>query len=148
MTKQERLQKLTELAGTMPAAEVAKAMGITRAALRSLAYRGMISLAFEKKRWTEQEIKIIRKNARKLTAKQIAKLLDGRSEDAVTHYANNNGISMVKRGQYHHCSTVTDEDVALCRALFDDGMSVKLIAQKMELPHRYVSLVVYNLARL
>lgn len=127
-----------KLAGVMTAAEIASELGMTKRAVQSVAYRNKISLAVKNKPWSLREIKTLKNNAETMTAAEIAELLPGRTINAIWHYANQNGIKMVKHGEQHPRTKVPDEDVELCRKLHEAGLSIKEIARKMEIEPRTV----------
>lgn len=141
-----RVAQLASLAGRMTAAEIAAVMGVSKRAVESLALRNGISLQARLKHWTPEEIAILRRNAAAMTSRQLAALLPGRSATAIRRYAAQNGISLAKRGERHHRTTVPDADVELCRALHDEGLPVSEIARKMELkPETVRHYVNYNI---
>ena len=144
----ERFAMLAALAGKMPAEEIAAVMHTTKRAVQSLAWRNGISLAVMAKPWTDAEDAIIRRNAATMTTQQIADLLPGRSAVSVRGYAHRKGIRLYKSGERHHRCRIPDHDVELCRAMHDEGLTVKEIAEKMEINPGTVSQYVNYSVRL
>lgn len=88
--------------------------------------------------WSEEETKFLIKNSHRMTAKEIAAAID-RSEVSVwskARYLKKTGrnIQLQKSGTNHHLTTHTNDDVELCRALNDNGLTYRTIAKKMEIP--------------
>lgn len=50
-------------------------------------------------------------------------------------------------GERHHCSKFSDEDVELVRALREEGLLVRVIADKMEMPYQWVGKICIFIAR-
>ena len=91
----------------------------------------------EKRRmWTKQEIQFVRENAGKLTSQQIADRLN-RTRQAIQSQANRWGLSVLVKPS-------DDHDIYLCRELYKEGLSISVIAEKMELSRRVVSNIVYS----
>ena len=91
----------------------------------------------EKRRmWTQQEIQFVRENAGKLTSQQIADRLN-RTRQAIQSQANRWGLSVLVKPS-------DDHDIYLCRELYKEGLSISVIAEKMELSRRVVSNIVYS----
>ncbi|SJN18585.1 hypothetical protein FM109_01935 [Vibrio casei] len=49
------------------------------------------------------------------------------------------GLAGYKVGENHPDNKVNDDDVELCRQLYDEGLRISVIAHKMELSDSYVS---------
>lgn len=86
-----------------------------------------------RRRYTSEEINIIRRYAGIESASFIASLL-GRSFYSVCRAARNNGISLTRYGDNCSFSVYSDEDVLLIRQLHDEGLSVKEISGKFDVP--------------
>ncbi|HIF5903146.1 TPA: hypothetical protein ACX3HX_005926, partial [Raoultella ornithinolytica] len=93
--------------------------------------------------WTKQEIDFLKCNAGKMVCRDIAKNL-GRSLQSVKGKAEYMRLSLICIGENHPCAIHSDEDVLLCRELHTAGMSVKLIAEKMEISLGAVLAIVYG----
>lgn len=78
--------------------------------------------------WTTKEIQFLRDNAMTMTCEEMASHL-GRSMGSVYKKASSLVIRMGKRGVK---SRISEEDKAMCQALRAEGMSYKVIAEKME----------------
>ncbi|WED29892.1 hypothetical protein L3V77_21025 [Vibrio sp. DW001] len=132
-------------AGTRPVKEIAASYGISPDYLRSQASRRGISMAFTlvgvtKKAWSGADVTFLRRNAKKLTARQIAEKLS-RTEISVKSKATMLGIYFQKHGETHPQAIVSNHDVELCRQLDDAGLRPYQIAEKMELNYSYVQYV-------
>jgi len=93
-------------------------------------------------KFTPQEIALIRDKAATHTAAQIAEMT-GRSRRAIANKAYELRISMKKHGDTHYRVKHSDHDIELCRALFEEGVSIADIAEKMEIDRSYVSNIVH-----
>lgn len=93
--------------------------------------------------WDRNELEIIKRNAGKMTAKDIAQILE-RSPSSVRKKAYAMGISLICVGENSPHSIHSDKDVVLCRQLRDEGMRVKLIAEKMEMSLGAVLWIIYG----
>lgn len=85
------------------------------------------------KRWSSAEDKTLKDHASTLTAKQIGNLL-GRTAGAISHRASIIGVEMRKRGDAYHGRKYPEADIEMARQLHREGMSLKLVAEKMEIP--------------
>lgn len=88
------------------------------------------------KAWTREEVETLEKNAGVITLDAIAALL-GRSRNSVQYYALRQGISL-------RIKTASDHDEYLCRELYKEGLSIAVIAEKMELTRNKVFNIVYR----
>ncbi|MGO3396561.1 MAG: hypothetical protein ACTINL_08670 [Serratia proteamaculans] len=138
----ERVAELRRLAPNHTIAEMSRIMGTSTTAIRSKAqYEGIL---FKKERHhipRERARSILRKHAGKLSAAEIGKLF-GLSTKTIYRLAQNTGISLQRYGENHASAKIPNNDVELCRALCEEGVPVKIIAEKMELRARYVSQVI------
>lgn len=73
-------------------------------------------------RMTEEEHAIIAEFAGKKTAEEIGLML-GYDRRKILHYANRNGISLQKKGQYHDRAKLTDLQAEMVKALAKCGFS-------------------------
>jgi len=133
-----KAELLAQYAGKYSTEEIAELMGLTKRAVQKLAEVHKISLKYKVRYWTDEEKKFIRKNAPLMTITEVAEKL-GRTRPSVFNYASQNGIRFIKRGESHWRVTVSDEDVELCRQLHDAGLTIREIAEKMEIPATSVS---------
>lgn len=90
----------------------------------------------KRRMWTAAERQFVRDNAGKLTAQQIADQLN-RSRQAVCAQANRWGLSMLVQSADAHYAW-------LCCELYKAGLTIPVIAEKMELSCRAVSNIVYS----
>lgn len=86
--------------------------------------------------WTTRECGFIRANAGKLTAEEIGAALR-RSKKSVCTFASRRQISLA-------LTPPDDHDVWLCRELYKEGLSVAVIAKKMELGNKLVSNIIFE----
>lgn len=134
--KPHEVDQLMNLVGKMPPAEIAARIGRSKRAVISYCYRRRVSLAVSRilAPWTDKEITFLRKNAEKMTQAQMAEAL-GRTRGSVEQKCYKLGISTQRYGESHHSARYSDEDVELCRQLFDAGVSRKEICEKMEISY-------------
>ncbi|CAE1145025.1 hypothetical protein FS595_09045 [Serratia rubidaea] len=85
------------------------------------------------KRWSSAEDKTLKDHASTLTAKQIGHLL-GRTARAISQRAARIGVEMRKHGDAYHGRKYPEADIETARQLYSSGMSLKLVAEKMEIP--------------
>lgn len=93
--------------------------------------------------WEKQEIDFLKSNAGKMAVTEIAKQL-GRSLQSVYGKASYMGLPLLCIGEYCTSAIYSDEDVLLCRELRNEGMSIKIIAEKMEMSLAAVEHVIYG----
>ncbi len=82
--------------------------------------------------WTKQELALLEKHAGKLTLSQISERMN-RSQSAIQSRAQRLGLSLVIESADAH-------DAWLCK----EGLSIAIIAEKMELSRRIVSNIVFR----
>lgn len=97
-------------------------------------------------KYTRHEIAILQKHAATHTARQIGEML-GRTRLSVKRKAYELGIKMRKSGDNHYLTKHTDHEIELCRALYDEGLNCRQIAEKMETSHSYVRKIVAHIVR-
>lgn len=90
----------------------------------------------ERRQWTRQELALLEKHAGKLTLSQISEHL-GRSPSSVGARAQKMGLSLAV-GQ------ADEHEAWLCRELYREGLTIAVIAEKMELSRRVVSNIVFK----
>ncbi|EPF6559518.1 hypothetical protein KY218_000602 [Serratia marcescens] len=138
----ERVAELRRLAPNHTITEMSLIMGASTTVIRSKAeYEGILFKKVRHHTPKEQARSILRKYAGKLSAAEIGELF-GLSTKTIYRLAQNTGISLQRYGDNHHSAKVSSNDVELCRALYEEGVPVTIIAEKMELPKRYVSQVI------
>ena len=86
--------------------------------------------------WTTREHVFIQAYAGKLSTEEIAKKLN-RSKKSVCTFASRRQISLA-------LTPPDDHDAWLCRELYKEGLSVALIAHKMELGNKLVSNIIFE----
>lgn len=111
----------------VPLDVLAKTLSRSRAAIKTKMSR-MSDRPMLVNPWTTQEFRFLKENADKLMAKEIAAVL-GRSTNSVLGKAANEGIKLTAARKRH-----SDEEVSICMGLHRQGMPIKQIAEKMEIP--------------
>jgi len=131
-----RTAMLLRLAPVMGRKRLAKYLGISLRSLLCKAARFGVVLRHDRaKHYTLSELRFMRESSRTLSYQQIADVL-GRSMEAVRVAMTVRGWAKgVPTGERHPFCKYPDNDVELCRALYDDGMAIPLIAEKMEVPY-------------
>lgn len=84
----------------------------------------------------------MREMAGKHTAAEIGGRL-GRGVDSVKHKARAIGVSLRTYGERCPWAKYSDHDCELARRLHEEGMSLPLIAEKLEIPYWAVHSIVY-----
>lgn len=100
------------------------------------------SCGFQRASWTKDEDRTLKKYHGVLTLKEIGKLL-GRSRYSVKGRVSRLGLSGSGAivGDNHPQTKYPESDVELVRQLGDVGVSSRSIADKMEMPLRYVQAI-------
>ena len=131
-------QRLVELAGTIPPAEIAATLGRSLSAIKNRAriYNLSLAIVLFHKPWTTKEIRFLRKSAGVLTLGEVAAELN-RTYASVKLKAAALGLDYKRYGE-RNCTRYSGEDVELCRQLHDEGLSRSEIAEKMEVPYQRV----------
>ncbi|KEA51814.1 MULTISPECIES: hypothetical protein [Mangrovibacter] len=80
--------------------------------------------------WTREELRLLEQHAGKLGVSELARLL-GRSTQSVYNRAMRHGLSL-------RIVTEDEHDQYLCRELYKAGLSIAVIAQKMEMTRNRV----------
>jgi len=93
-------------------------------------------------KFTPAEVNLIRTLAATHTAQQIADMT-GRNRRSIANKAAELRISMKKHGDNHYNMKHTDHDIELCRILYDEGLPIAEIAEKMEISKRYLTNILY-----
>lgn len=90
----------------------------------------------KRRKWTKYEIQFVCENAGKMTAQEIGERLN-RTRQAICAQANRRGLSVLVK-------PADDHDIYLCRELYKEGLTIPVIAEKMELSRRVVSNIVFS----
>lgn len=96
----------------------------------------------KQKLWCRAEIVIIQQCSGNMRVKHIATLI-GRTESAVRTKARELGICLYLRGKYHQSVKYPASDVVCARELRSEGMCIRDIAEKLEVPVGMVKQYVY-----
>lgn len=88
------------------------------------------------KAWSREELRILEQSAGKVSAIELAQQL-GRSKQSVQNCAIRHGLSLRIRTEDVH-------DAYLCRELYKEGLTVAVIAEKMEMSRSQVFNIVYR----
>lgn len=135
--KPEEIKFLLDNNGSMPVTEMSRQLKRSSAAIRTKLCRiGGRVKPFAK--WSRSETLFLESNADRMMAKNIAAHL-GRTTSSVLGKASHLGIRFTSNRKTH-----SDEDVRLCIALHADGMSIPLIAEKMEMSIHTVKSFIYR----
>lgn len=139
---------LTALAGTIPAAEIAAILGRTESAVRNRCkVRGLsVSTTGPRRYWSEEEEEFLISNHKRLTIIQMSEHL-GRTYDSTAQKCQAMGLDSPYEGDKNHSTRYSTDDVRLCRALFAEGLSRRVISEKMEIPYQRVCDIVGNVSR-
>ncbi|HID4612164.1 TPA: hypothetical protein ACXE89_001086 [Pluralibacter gergoviae] len=138
-------QFIHDNAGKLTAQQIAARLNRSCRAVRVKATRWGVSLlvipsgaqgAPTRRQWTKAERQFVRDHAGKLSTQEIADRLN-RSRQSVCAQAHRWGISMLVQSADAH-------DAWLCRELYKEGLTIPVIAEKMELSRRTVSGIVYS----
>lgn len=98
----------------------------------------------KKRLWTLDEIAIVKTYAGKLTAKQIVEKLGyKRTVASVKQKAQSLGLSLRQYGENCVWAKYSDHDCELARSLHEDGMPIKLICEKLEIPYHAMHSILY-----
>lgn len=90
----------------------------------------------KRRKWTKYEIQFVCENAGKMTVKEMGEKLN-RTRQTIQSQANRWGLSVLVQPADAH-------DAYLCRELYKEGLTIPVIAEKMELSRRVVSNIVYS----
>ncbi len=97
-------------------------------------------------KWVESNLATLRRISSTHTIKEAAKEL-GCCETTISKACRDYKISFRKYGDKHHLCVHSDHDVELARSLRDEGLSIKDIAEKMEMAVGYVSRITNYIER-
>lgn len=97
-------------------------------------------------KWIESNLLILRRISSTHTIAEAAKEI-GCSEPTISKACRDYKISFRKYGDKHHLCSHSDHDVELARSLRDEGLSIKEIAEKMEMTAQFVSRVTNYIER-
>lgn len=88
------------------------------------------------KTWSPEELRILEQSAGKVSVIGLAQQL-GRTKQSVQNCALRLGLSLRIRTEDEH-------DAYLCRELYKEGLTVAIIAEKMEMSRSQVFNIVYR----
>ncbi|EOA2966348.1 TPA: hypothetical protein ACGIZ8_002844 [Yersinia enterocolitica] len=126
------LAYLSEAITTTPYRDIANNLGRSVPAVRRKAFlNGLTSCRCEL--WSPGEVAYLREAVKTTRYRDIADRL-GRSPKAVQQKAFVEGVNPSIVGECNRNAKFSDHDVELCRALYDEGIKPRLIAEKMEIP--------------
>ncbi|EDL52597.1 hypothetical protein VSAK1_13661 [Vibrio mediterranei AK1] len=140
----DEISLLKSLAGKASTDYIASKVKKTKRQVQHKAQRLGLSLAFinrKPKSWTTTDVRYLKTNAGVISGVQIARHLD-RPVENVYRKAHLLNLSLHVLGENSHAATYSNEDIELCRALFDAGLKAPTIAQKMEMSRSFVHQVI------
>ena len=137
----EDLEKLRELARLHPARQVAAMMGRSFPSVRAKMLREGIEATRQQNwnEWSFEEMTLLEANHETMTPAEMAAALN-RTEASIKKKCWAIGLSLIRK-------KYSDEDVRLCRQLFEAGVSREEIAEKMEVPYQRVVVWILGKAR-
>lgn len=89
----------------------------------------------KRRKWTTYKIQFVCENAGKMTAQEMGEKIN-RTRQAIPSQANRWGLSILVK-------PAVDHDIYLCHELYKEGLTIPVIAEKMELSRRVVSNIVF-----
>nr|DAM52178.1 MAG TPA: transcriptional regulator [Caudoviricetes sp.] len=128
----EDMDRLRELARLYPARQVAAMMGRSFSSVRTRMQRAGIKPVRQQNwvEWSFEEMAFLEANHQTMTPAEMAVALN-RTEASIKKKCWAIGLPLLRK-------KYSDEDVSLCRQLFEAGVSRKDIAEKMEVPYQRV----------
>lgn len=136
---EDDIQYLKDNAKNFTAEYIALKLGRTVSAVREMASRRGIKFSNSRK-WEFAEIRFLEDNHEIMKPAQIAAELGRELQDVRNKAARLD----IKFGIH---KKVSDHDVALCKALFKEGVSIEDIAEKMEIEYGTVKSYIYGWRR-
>ncbi|WLS78820.1 hypothetical protein Q3V30_20755 [Erwinia pyri] len=136
------IEQFKSLANSLPLREVAALLNRSFSSVRAMSYRLQLGKRSVKS-WSAFDEGELRGYAGLYSAEEIACKL-GRSVYSIKGKAKQLGIQLYQVGERHHCAIHSDEDVTLCRQLYDAGVTPKVIAEKMEISHGTVNNFIFR----
>lgn len=103
---------------------------------------GLSSVVNSRRAWSSKEIVILRKRVGSKTSAEIGREI-GRTSDSVKHQVRKIGLSLKLRGDKCSWTKYSDHDCELARCLHSDGMPVKIISEKLEIPSHALHSILY-----
>lgn len=134
---------LVECGTTKTLHELASKLKRSHASVKRMRQRLKLGTLRNHNKWEHDEIAFLRNNAGKMVTDMIAKEL-GRTVASVRGKAMGLGIPLLCIGENSPFAIHSDEDVLLCRQLRDEGLSIKVIANKMEISVATVAWFIYG----
>ncbi|EOI7372953.1 TPA: hypothetical protein ACJFUB_004440 [Yersinia enterocolitica] len=135
------LAYLRENVTTSTYQDIAEHLGRTVPAVRRKAFLNGLYTG-RRKPWSPVELAYLRENAGTTRHQAIADHL-GRTLRSAQLKALKEGFRPRNIGERHYLAKYSDHDVDLCRELHEEGLSVRIIAEKMEMPVSTVEAIVY-----
>ena len=86
--------------------------------------------------WSREELRILEQSAGKVSVSGLALQL-GRSKQSVQNCAIRQGLSLRIRAE-------SEDDAYLCRELYREGLTISVIAEKMEMSRSQVFNIIYK----
>lgn len=144
----EQVATLRALAGEVPAAAIAAALGRSEDAVRSkaAALHLPLSCGAPRRAWTDTEIATLRRLARTHTLAQAAAIL-GRPRTAVARYASWRGISFRKYGEMNHSTKYSHATIAHIHRLRAQGLPCAQIGRIVGMTGDHVAQIVRYVTR-
>ncbi len=136
---EDEIQYLKDNAKNFTAEYIALRLGRTVSGVREFASRRKIKFS-NSRPWEFHEIRFLENNCESMKPAEIAAKLN-RDVQEIRNKAARMGI------KFGFWSKVSDHDVALCKTLFNEGMSIEDIAEKMEISHGTVKSYIYGWRR-
>ena len=136
---EDELQYLKDNAKNFTAEYIALKLGRTVSAVREMASRKKIKFT-NSKPWEFHEIRFLEDNCQNMKPAEIANKLS-RDVQEVRNKASRLGI------KFGFWKKVSDHDVALCKALYKEGVCMEEIAEKMEIEYGTVKSYIYGWRR-
>ena len=136
---EDELQYLKDNAKNFTAEYIALRLGRTASGVREMASRKKIKFT-NSKPWEFHEIRFLEDNHQNMKPAEIAKKLS-RDVQEVRNKAARLGI------KFGYWNKVSDHEVALCKALYKEGVCMEEIAEKMEIEYGTVKSYIYGWRR-
>lgn len=143
----EQMDTLRAMAGKLPAAEIAAALGCDVRRVQCKAQKLGLSLAVRTYRqWMPQEIATMRRMAPTHTIAEVAAHL-GRTERATIWAAGKYGVAFRKHGEAHHTNKYPTATIERIHQLRAQGWGQRRIARAAGMDNKHVWLIINYGAR-
>lgn len=134
---------LKKYGNSKPLRELSAALERSYHSVKAMRHRLGLGKRKNYRLWEKHETDFLKSNAGRMVCKDIAKHL-GRSQRSIIGKAEYMGLSLLCIGEYSPSAIYSDQDVLLCRELRTAGVSLKLIAEKMEMSPGVVKELIYG----